>query len=260
MNVIELYEFKIGVNRSFFTSAAQDIEHGGETYTAVPMSRSSISISSDSGGSITVSADRNHPVALLYRHSAPSDPVEIIVSSLNGSTKSVLWTGYVGGCKWTAAGVDFECLDTISYASQLALPQRYTRNCRHILYSEDCGVLRNSYRREVNITDIDHSNRTVTFVTTGLPIDPDEFAGGIMGNSYQVISVTGTGTSGNPAIAKTLRLDTGIDYGLTHIYRGCDRTRETCKNRFNNIENYGGFAHLPFNNPVTSGVDEGETS
>ena len=33
---------------------------------------------------------------------------------------------------------------------------------------------------------------------------------------------------------------------------GCDKKTSTCKNRFNNLYNYGGFPNLTLNNPFSS--------
>jgi hypothetical protein len=33
------------------------------------------------------------------------------------------------------------------------------------------------------------------------------------------------------------------------IYPGCDRTKETCNDKFSNILNYGGFAWIPAKSP-----------
>jgi hypothetical protein len=42
----------------------------------------------------------------------------------------------------------------------------------------------------------------------------------------------------------------GLDVGdYITAYPGCGRTRAECKNKFNNLPNYGGFAHLPGKSP-----------
>ena len=43
----------------------------------------------------------------------------------------------------------------------------------------------------------------------------------------------------------------GITDGKTEVtmYAGCDHTHGTCKNKFNNIVNYGGQPYIPILNP-----------
>ena len=33
------------------------------------------------------------------------------------------------------------------------------------------------------------------------------------------------------------------------LYPGCDRTKETCISKFNNLSNFGGFPYIPVKNP-----------
>jgi hypothetical protein len=35
------------------------------------------------------------------------------------------------------------------------------------------------------------------------------------------------------------------------VWPGCDRSFDTCVNKFGNAANYGGFPYIPLNNPVT---------
>ena len=35
------------------------------------------------------------------------------------------------------------------------------------------------------------------------------------------------------------------------IYPGCDHLKETCKNKFNNLDNFGGFPWIPAKNPYS---------
>jgi len=47
----------------------------------------------------------------------------------------------------------------------------------------------------------------------------------------------------------------GMSYGMIYgsltvtLYPGCPRDRQTCNDRFNNLENYGGFDWIPSRNP-----------
>jgi hypothetical protein len=41
---------------------------------------------------------------------------------------------------------------------------------------------------------------------------------------------------------------------LVALYPGCDHTRETCKDKFDNLANYGGFPWIPSKNPFANSV------
>ena len=38
--------------------------------------------------------------------------------------------------------------------------------------------------------------------------------------------------------------------GFITLSRGCSKTVSDCKNKFNNISNYGGFPYIPAKNPT----------
>ena len=44
-------------------------------------------------------------------------------------------------------------------------------------------------------------------------------------------------------------LQDGIKDGIyATLIRGCDKTKETCQNRFNNMKKFSGFPAIPFEN------------
>ena len=67
-----------------------------------------------------------------------------------------------------------------------------------------------------------------------------------------VISVKGESrlilsSSGNKVTIAYSFLQDDIQEGTqATLIRGCDKTKETCKNRFNNLRNFSGFPAIPF--------------
>lgn len=60
---------------------------------------------------------------------------------------------------------------------------------------------------------------------------------------------SGTTVTLRTPIRKELAVGTRVS-----LYAGCSKLPEPCENKFNNTENYGGFADIPTKNPFKSGV------
>ena len=91
---------------------------------------------------------------------------------------------------------------------------------------------------------------TITSSTFGLQPD-NYYTGGL-------IRITITGVPHARAILTHTGDDIEIDLGIPGLavgnvlqtLPGCDRTINTCINKFNNVDNYGGFPYIPIKNPM----------
>lgn len=66
----------------------------------------------------------------------------------------------------------------------------------------------------------------------------------IKGESRLILS-----NEGNKIVVNYSFLQSDIKGGMeATLIRGCDKTKETCQNRFNNMKNFSGFPAIPFEN------------
>ena len=66
----------------------------------------------------------------------------------------------------------------------------------------------------------------------------------IKGESRLILS-----NEGNKIVVNYSFLQSDIKGGMeATLIRGCDKTKETCQNRFNNMKNFSGFPTIPFEN------------
>lgn len=248
--MIELYEFKIGATRSFFTSADKDILHDTNTYVAAPLARSAIQASATEFVSkLQVETDRHHPIAI----SAQKDRIAIDVFKLVGGVKSSVWQGVVVGVSWNSAGAVLSCEDNLSPIIKLTPSKRYTRNCRHILYSPQCGVGLTDLSRPMLILESNPAERYIIFTgISGLNHDAGYYGGGILFNGTEQYQITTTHTYFDATdsltkvkanLAERVSIPLGAGYSVAP---GCRHTRIHCEEKFNNILNFGGFAYINF--------------
>lgn len=248
--MIELYEFKIGATRSFFTSGDQDVLHGGNTYLAVPISRTSIqSSATDFVSKLQIEMDGSNPIALA----AQKDTIEVLVSTLISGVNAAIWQGVVVAVSWNASGAVLSCEDNLSPIKSLSPSQRYTRGCRHVLYSAACGVKIADVAKPMLILESEPENRTVTFTgTVGLSHEAGYYGGGVIFNSTDHYQITTTHTYFDPVDSLTkvranLTSRVSIPLGLGFdVAPGCRHTRIHCSEKFDNILNFGGFPYINF--------------
>lgn len=126
--------------------------------------------------------------------------------------------------------------------------------CPHALYDSGCGV--NMLDYEVLATCVLINGRDAQFGSSTDPLNTIQtdqyYSGGIMmyGNErYYIEKHTVT-----PTFDINFRFDGPVpSYILgqpVKLYAGCDRSYDTCKAKFNNIRNFGGFKHFPVSNPM----------
>ena len=162
----------------------------------------------------------------------------------------VVFTGQLGEITWSEDGFK---ADIVSFMKNLAknVGNVFTANCRHTLFSTGgagyvgkCGISPTSYtftgsvgtiiipKWKFNITtskpDGYFSNGHITFTSglnSGLSAVIKNHSGGVIELFLPTAFVIAPGDTFN-------------------IYAGCDKTLETCKTKFNNVLNFGGFPHV----------------
>lgn len=128
--------------------------------------------------------------------------------------------------------------------------RRYYPQCPYTVYDSDCGVDINLFRQRVRVVSVPEVN---TIVVSGSHPNSDYYtAGGIdwisgnlTGQSTQVLEhKDGKLYFMNPKEAQPHIGDE------CYIYAGCDKTPETCKNRFNNFSRNCATPYVPLKESI----------
>ena len=162
----------------------------------------------------------------------------------------VVFTGQLGEITWTEEGFK---ADIVSYMKnlELNLGNTFTANCRHALFSTAqvgqvgyCGVNKTSFTFNGSVGTVGTPKWSFT---TSLGQADGYFTNGM-------IKFTSGNNAGLSAMIKvhsggviTLALPTAFTFApgdTFEIVAGCDKTLDTCKNKFNNVLNFGGFPHI----------------
>lgn len=162
--------------------------------------------------------------------------------------------GNLGVIQWTADGFRG---DVQSHMRQLTrnISFTYTANCRHKLFSQfasdtigACTLNQSSYTFPGSVSVI--STNRLIFEVSGISQADGFCSSGTLtwssGLNAGVKSPVKKHTAGGTVSIELLlptpyAITVGDNFDLT---AGCDKTTGTCKSKFNNIINFGGFPHI----------------
>jgi hypothetical protein len=171
----------------------------------------------------------------------------------------VYWKGRITSHSLNKHTLKLSCESIFTSMRMPGLRAKYQKNCRHSLYSRGCWLDKNDFKTQCE-------RKSFAGETINLPeasaFPDDYFTGGILEvppHSYRSISDHG---GANISIIRQVEIPLVTDYGYGYnygayyggfyifIYPGCDKTLQTCHDKFNNTHNQGGFKFIPSgNNP-----------
>lgn len=256
---IELYTFAYAAATFRFTSADRDITVDSETYTQhAGLTRSAIDDTGEiAKANITITAPENFIVAKLFEVYPPSDVVTLTLQRVQASDLTdpkTIWLGRVLNAKWSVGFSTLLCESIFTRLRTPGLRRIYSRNCPHVLYGAACRAQETLFEELVDLIGISDDGFQVQ--SGAFALHPD----GFYANGKLTYEVT-------PGVfeRRGIREHVGQTITLTHpiaelsadsivtVVPGCDRTRDTCDNRFDNVPNYGGFPFIPERNPFGAG-------
>ena len=157
----------------------------------------------------------------------------------------VYWKGSVSGSKVNGKIITLRCEHILSAMRQSGLRSLFQRNCRYTLYRRGCNLEIEDFAVSAGVSDID--GRTLVVSEAAYEADGWYAGGAIRAQDGVLLYV-------ESHVGDTLVLDFAYE-GLevssgqdVKIYPGCNLLRTTCKDKFDNLDNFGGFPFIPTRN------------
>lgn len=247
---VELYLFSQADASWRYCTGAEEVEYLAGTYTPSSVSRNSLVQTSDIFKStINVKFPKSNVFASQYLTYPPDSITTLTIyrGHLDDPDQQfiVYWRGRVVGAKTTGSEIELQCESVFTSVRRAGLRARYEYNCRHALYSTGCRVSKESVKVTGSIVSIiDGMNFTVAEAA----LKPDGYynAGIISfedGSERFITNHVGSTITVSRPVPKVVG-GTSVD-----LLPGCDHTRQTCLNKFANLNNFGGFPWIPVKNP-----------
>lgn len=238
-----------------YTSANEDVTVAGNVYTAIPIKRNEIELSQDverTALKITMPADDDFPE--MFIASPPTDRFLVEVRRFHYGDTDVrfLWFGRVINVEHEEHEAILTCESSVASLKRSTLRRVYQIPCPHVLYDEAVGGCTLAKSTFAVPATADAGSTGVTIVSSTFSGYADGyFSGGLVeltlvgrtNRAFVTNHVGDTITTGLPL--------QGLYVGGTIIaYPGCDHTTTTCRTKFNNLLNFGGFPFMPVKNPM----------
>jgi len=250
---IECYKIFSLFGEFFYTNNNEEIMFNGDVYEPLNISHSKIITSSalDDINTVDINIPAQSPLAILYCFLKSPDDVTVQIfrihrsDDLSVSFKSE-WIGIAIG---SGVGDDIATIKTGSILQAKLNGSSgnilYQRVCNHDLYDARCKVDKNAFKILATVTKVQGTRITLNSDGTS----DNTLQDGTITNDRtgEVRSIT---TNVNNVITVTLGfIDIEKDDTVT-IYHGCNHVRlGDCKQKFNNVVNYGGMDFIPTVNP-----------
>jgi uncharacterized phage protein (TIGR02218 family) len=173
----------------------------------------------------------------------------------SGSTDAPfrVFYGEIGKIEKGSVGFKADIVSQAAIAQQRNMLDVYSPSCRHQLGDSLCTVNTGALSVSGTVTSVTVPttpglSRKRVVIDSGRSEDNDYFAFGVLtwttgenaGQSHQVESFSGSTITLWDACA--YRIEVGDQYTLIP---GCDKKGDTCKNKFSNYVNFGGFPTIP---------------
>lgn len=247
----ELYLFALGEQEWRFTDSEQPVLFGGEIWTPLAIRRSAVESTADATrASIQVFLPQSVSLFGLW----PGDLPTSLTIFREGAP---LWKGRIAAAVANGPEVTLECESVFTSLRRPGLRARYSRLCIHPLYGPGCLVDRQLFEiveeaasTEGQTYEVDHSSEADYFLGGMLEINGAWWF--ILGQEDDALTVSRF-LPGIPA-------GWGNSWGyywsviVVRLYPGCNRTRDHCIERFDNVANFGGFPWLPSRNPFDGSI------
>lgn len=250
---IECYEFVASHKTWRLTSYHQPVTVAGNVYTPVAITRTSIETGNviDTSTTMDFSLPASHELAVTFCFTVSPKTLSVTVYRVHegddySTDYKIEYKGELAGS--SASGT----WGTIKTASKLQTQLNgnlssvyYQKTCNHTLFDARCKVVRSSFTVSANVTKVQSQIITVDNMVYG----NSELVAGEMTNTR-----TGEKQGIIANTANVLKLGYrffDIQVGdIVELTQGCDHMRlGHCKNRFNNVPNYGGMDFIPEVNP-----------
>lgn len=251
---VELFFFQRGGECWPYTSADSPQLLNGKTYKPVTVTRGAFERNDEAGSStVQVQLDRTLKVVDQFLDGSGPSPVNLTIFRRHRSDAEyvVIFKGVVANAELTGEEVSLQCVSPLSSQEKQIPRELILRTCPHVLYGNRC-LLNPTHWGQTGY--VHHFSGSIPVIYDASGPDTEYFVAGVAyhtasGQRLFILSQTG---SINPGI---ITLSSPIGWAVNDeviLYPGCDRVHSTCRDKFDNIANFGGFPLHPERNPFIS--------
>lgn len=255
---VELFRVRTQYESILLSNLDVDIFYEGETHEKSQIRRGNLTDSYDlEDGKLSVWTSADSKLGAMFKTELPAamPTIEVIRGHLVGDSlelllenSELLFKGNISSPTFSGSEVRLDCISLALSLTSVGLRRKFAGNCPYFLYKGSCGVQQVAYTDFVTVTGV-----VGEVVSTDMEVKPDGYyRGGLLKirNSHMMIA-NYTGNQNITLLAPVAGLKVG---DVVEISAGCDKSKTTCQNRFNNYHRFGGWTTIPTVNYFESGI------
>jgi len=250
---IELYLFERKGICWPYTSGDMSHVFQGITYSPQTISRGAFERDEDTASSkLKVRLDRTLKVCAQFINGSTPSPVTLTIYRMHRNDPDfiVLFKGRVSNAELESEEITLDCQSPLGSAEKSIPRHIIMRTCPHVLYGPRCALDPANYAYTGSIYSIVNNIVTVDTIPN---LGADYFNAGVLvhnGTGFKAFIQDHRNWVGGQefTLLQTPPSYWTVSDAMT-AYVGCDRKHTTCRDKFDNIPNFGGFPLHPERDP-----------
>lgn len=242
-----------------YTNSDTGILYNGNKYVPGVISRGTVQYNGQLDvSSMSITANYVVRPVVEFIANSPLDVVWVqaarVFRRYPATASGVIFIGLISAASFQGQKGRISCVGMEYFLKQEVPRYRYHPPCNNKLFDEKCGLARNNFGA-VNawIDSVSADGLTVTFDIGGLWALPENyFTLGYIDAGVSHHMITSHTKGGANLVYLSLRYPAmNLSAGdIVDVYAGCDLKAETCRDKFDNLDNFFGFLYVPVENPV----------
>lgn len=258
---VEAFKFTLGGEIFRYTSAEDEINIGGEFYSPQAISRDKIENGAEAEQRtqvLNITLPGSNELVTKYLSIVPSETAAVEVFRVQrldfpAPEAVLLFEGIIHSVTFESDGLTAKVATRPTAAATSREVPRFTYSnlCNNVLYDARCKVVENDPAYQYTTGTVSGTDENTVTVSGTAAFGDGHFTAGFIdvdGELRLILDHTGNDLE--------LLLPFGTDpTGKTPIVQaGCDHSIQTCKAKFDNVINYGGFAFVPLKDVFKNGL------
>ena len=263
---VDLYRFDYGAEVFRFTSGDSEITFDGVIYTPLQIKRSTPTLNprNKENNKIKLEAPADERPFEDFVSIQPAERLECLITRIQldesisspliqspevppaPTTGFIIFDGFVTSISFSGRTCSIDMNPFNDQFGREVPRYKYQGICNHVLYDSACQVDPNSFSQTGTVNGVDGNTITVS------GFSGSAFTGGYVrnesGTDYRMI-IQHSGDS----FTMLLPFRESILGSEVTAFQGCDHSVETCRDKFSNVANFGGYPLIPGINPFTQG-------
>jgi uncharacterized phage protein (TIGR02218 family) len=256
---LELYTITLGLTTWRYVAGDQAYTIGGDTFEPLAITREALNQSKEEDQQLTITLPAMTDICRQYISTVPGQGASVKVERVqkpDGIDRIIVFVGSLLTVTFEESGkLARLTVQAQNKAMSRTIPRNvYSSICNHVLYDPRCTIDRTLFRITGEVLLEDVAARTIQ--VNGADGQADGY--------YQAGYVESTSATAPDRrlilahVGEVLTLNLAFGHSLlgqnVRVYAGCKHDAPTCKSKFNNLPNFGGYPFVPTTNIFSTGL------